>query len=268
LGVIAVETQQFGPSQMLFGLEAAAREAAHTLHFVTLRQSERNEIPTVLEHLRDLHVEGAIIIAPVRKVIDAITDLQPHLPLVIAGGDPTIGTATVTIDQYEGARLATEHLLGLGHVTVHHVSGPRTWIDATERIRGWRDALTAHDARGGKLHVGDWSAQRGYVIGQRLAQDPGVTAIFAANDQTALGVLRALHEGGRTVPDDVSLVGFDDTPESGFYLPPLTTVRQDFAEVGRRCVQLLLSQLGGKEREQHDTIPVALVQRGSTAAPA
>ena len=86
---------------------------------------------------------------------------------------------------------------------------------------------------------------KGYDAGTRLAGDPDVTAVFAANDQTALGVIRGLHDAGRRVPEDVSVVGFDDTPESGYFLPPLTTVRQDFGEVGRRCVQLLLSLVDG-----------------------
>jgi DNA-binding LacI/PurR family transcriptional regulator len=267
LGVIAVETDQFGPSHLLSGIEAAARTANHALTFVVLRRPTRDEMQATLEHLRDYQVEGAIVIAPLRAVVDAVATLGHELPLVMVGGDPTISASTVTIDQYEGARLATNHLLDLGHATVHHISGPRTWIDAAERVRGWKDALKGRGARPGTLKVGDWSARGGYRVGRELAQDAGVTAVFAANDQTALGLLRALHEQGRRVPDDVSVVGFDDTPETEFFLPPLTTVRQNLAEVGEHSVQLLLSLLGhGSGEPVHVGIPPELVVRDSSAS--
>ncbi len=268
LGVIAVETQQFGPSHMLFGIEAAARTADLALTFVTLRRSTRDDLRSTLDHLRNMRVEGVIVIAPVRQVVDAVRGLDVDLPLVLVGGDPSTKASTVTIDQHAGARLATEHLLALGHAAVHHISGPRTWIDASERVRGWEDALRAHGTGGGRLYEGDWSARGGYVVGTRLARDRGVTAIFAANDQTALGVLRALDEHGRSVPDHVSVVGFDDTPEAGFYLPPLTTIRQNFADVGERSVQLLLSRLDDRSGDHlHITIAPELIVRESSAAP-
>jgi DNA-binding LacI/PurR family transcriptional regulator len=115
--------------------------------------------------------------------------------------------------------------------------------------------------------AGDWSARRGYEAGGRLARDADVTAVFAANDQTALGVIRGLHDAGRRVPDDVSVVGFDDTPESGYFLPPLTTIRQDFSEVGHRSVELLLSLADGHPVERHVVVPAELIVRSSTAPP-
>jgi DNA-binding LacI/PurR family transcriptional regulator len=266
LGVLAVETEQFGPSHLLFGIEAAAREAGHLLSFVTLSRSG-GDMAATLERLRASHVQGVVVVAPVRRVVEAVTRLNVDIPLVVVGGPPALGAPTVTIDQFEGARIATRHLLDLGHRTVHHVAGPQSWIDATARMRGWSDALRAHAApRAGSL-AGDWSAARGYAAGGRLAADRSVTAIFAANDQTALGVIRGLHDAGRRVPEDVSVVGFDDTPESGYFLPPLTTVRQDFGEVGRRSVQLLLSLTDGTPMDRHVVVPAELVVRASTAPP-
>ncbi len=266
LGVIAVETEQFGPSHMLFGIEAAARATGHLLSFVTLSPNGR-EMASTLQHLRDSHVEGIIVVAPVRPVVNAVNRIEEPLPLVVVGGDPSISAATVTIDQTEGARTATRHLLDLGHSTVHHVRGPRNWIDASSRMRGWSEALRTHAAPRTNSLVGDWSASGGYAAGARLAQDPGVTAVFAANDQTALGVVRALNEAGRKVPEDVSVVGFDDTPESGYFIPALTTVRQDFGEVGRCCVELLLSLMDGTVGERHIVVPAELVVRESSSPP-
>jgi len=266
LGVMAVETEQFGPSHMLFGIEAAARDVGHLLSFVTLSRSG-NDLASTLDRLRGSHVQGVIVVAPVKRVIEAVTQLDGDMPLVVVGGDPAIGAPTVTIDQMEGARIATRHLLDLGHRTVHHVSGPQGWVDATARMRGWSEALRTYPTQRGHSVAGDWGASKGYEAGTRLARDPAVTAIFAANDQTALGVIRGLHDAGRRVPEDVSVVGFDDTPESGYFLPPLTTIRQDFGEVGRRSVQLLLSLVDGTARERHHVVPAALVVRASTAPP-
>ena len=266
LGVIAVETQQFGPSHMLYGIEAAARGAGHVLSFVTMAPGA-DEIGATLDHLRAAHVEGVIVIAPVRPVIDAVGDLDADLPLVVVGGDPSVRTSTVTIDQGAGARMATAHLLGLGHRTVHHVSGPADWIDATERQRAWAETVEAHGAPPGRFVEGDWTAQGGYAAGTQLAQDRTVTAVFAANDQTALGILRALHEHDRSVPDDVSVVGYDDIPEAAYLVPPLTTVRQDLGEVGRRGVELLLALVDGGPAQRHVLVAPELIVRASTAPP-
>jgi DNA-binding LacI/PurR family transcriptional regulator len=143
------------------------------------------------------------------------------------------------------------------------VRGDAGWVDAELREQGWAEALDAGGATG-RLLLGDWSAAGGYEAGRELAADPEVTAVFAANDQTALGVLRALHEAGRP---EVSVVGFDDTPDSGFFVPPLTTVRQDLFEVARRAVELLLDQIDEPSEPQHVVVAPELVTRDSTRPP-
>ena len=202
-----------------------------------------------------------------RPVIDAVGQIEENMALVVVGGDPLRSAATVTIDQVEGARMATRHLLDLGHRTVHHVRGPKSWVDAAARMDGWSDALrTQRSPRVAPLWV---TGAHGAGMRPEFAWlgDPDVTAVFAANDQTALGIIRALHEAGRNVPDDVSLVGFDDTPESGYFLPALTTIRQDFAEVGSRSVGLVLSLMDGDLAERHIVVPPKLVVRNSSAPP-
>jgi DNA-binding LacI/PurR family transcriptional regulator len=266
IGVIAVETEQFGPSHALFGIEAAAREAGHRLTFVTASGSG-GDMTTTLDQLRTSHADGVVVVAPVRQVVDAIAGIKPGMPLVVVGGDPEARVATVTIDQREGARLATRHLLDLGHRTVHHVRGAKDWIDADARVRGWTDALHSYPAPKGRSVVGDWGAASGYAAGKRLAKQHDVTAIFAANDQTAIGVIRGLLDFGRRVPEEVSVVGFDDAPESAYLSPALTTIRQDFNEVGRRCVELLLSIIDGESLERHIVVPAELVVRESSGPP-
>jgi DNA-binding LacI/PurR family transcriptional regulator len=266
VGVVAVETEQYGPSHMLFGIESAARAAGHLISFVTIEPTGRGMEDT-FARLRASHVDGVIVVAPVQPVLDTVLDLDSGVPLVVVGGDPGAVTPTVTIDQEGGARLATRHLLDLGHSTVHHVRGPQSWIDAAGRARGWVEALRVAGARRHRPLVGDWSAAGGYAAGIRLARDRDVTAVFAANDQMALGIVRALRDEGRRVPADVSVIGFDDTPESGFFVPSLTTIRQDFGELGRSCVELLLGLADGLEVERHVVVPAELVARESAAAP-
>jgi DNA-binding LacI/PurR family transcriptional regulator len=151
---------------------------------------------------------------------------------------------------------------------VHHIGGPYSWPDAQERVEGWRQALRAAGAPEPSLLRGDWSARSGYELGHRLATMPEVTAVQCGNDQMALGLLRALAEHGRHVPDDVSVVGFDDFPEAAFFQPPLTTVRQNFVELGRRALHLLLDHISG-EHGPRPTLPVEaeLVVRASAGPP-
>jgi DNA-binding LacI/PurR family transcriptional regulator len=118
------------------------------------------------------------------------------------------------------------------------------------------------------LLEGDWSARSGHELAQRLAGDPEVTALFVANDQMALGALRALHEAGRRIPEDVSVVGFDDVPEAPYFTPPLTTVRQDFDEMGRRGLKLLLATIAAPDGPPaNDEVVPELVVRASSGPP-
>ncbi len=128
---------------------------------------------------------------------------------------------------------------------MHHVAGPAGWLETQNRQAGWRRALEAVGARVPQVQSGDWSSRSGYEAGLRIAADPLVSAVFCANDHMALGLLRALHESGRAIPGDISVVGFDDIPEAAYFTPPLTTVRQDFGELGRRALELLVEELAG-----------------------
>jgi DNA-binding LacI/PurR family transcriptional regulator len=158
--------------------------------------------------------------------------------------------------------------LELGHRTVVHLSGPKDWIEAGQRVEGWRAALQEAGAEIPKVIVGDWSARAGYDAGRVLGTIPEITAVFAANDNMALGLLRAMSERGRSVPGQVSVVGFDDIAESAFFTPPLTSIRQDFAMVGRRSVELLMRQVNtGIQRAEHIELMPELVLRESTAPP-
>ena len=143
-----------------------------------------------------------------------------------------------------------------------HLAGPADSTDAQQRVRGWRAALEAARAIAPPPLQGDWSAQTGYELGGELLERPEITAVFSANDQMALGLLRRLREAGRDVPRDVSVVGFDDFPEAAYLTPPLTTVHWDFAELGRRGVRLLLDEIEQRRPATgHELVAPALVVR-------
>ena len=170
--------------------------------------------------------------------------LPPGVHVVVVDSDAGDRYSVVDTDQADGARQAVQHLLDLGHRHRLACDRPAGLLRGTAPgpglARGPRGGRAAGAAR---AVTGDWSAESGYAAGLVLAETPDCTAVFAANDQMALGLLRAFHERGRPVPHDVSVVGFDDIPDAAFFVPPLTTVHQDFAEVGHRCVQKVLQQI-------------------------
>jgi DNA-binding LacI/PurR family transcriptional regulator len=172
----------------------------------------------------------------------------------------------VHADAAQAAGDMVDHLLSLGHETVHHVAGPLNWISSQRRLAGWENALQRAGAPVPEPLAGDWTAESGYEAGRKFAQDPSVTAIFTANDEMALGVVYALTEAGRQVPDDVSVAGFDDAPGSDFFRPPLTTVRVDDAEYGREAVAQLMLQINGDAAAPATILPHQLIIRASTAS--
>jgi DNA-binding LacI/PurR family transcriptional regulator len=174
----------------------------------------------------------------------------------------------VAVDNEAGAAMATRYLLGLGHKTVHHIAGPAANLDSQERVAGWRKALREAGAPEPTVLAGDWSAASGYELSCQLADEPAVTAILCGNDTMALGALRGLSERGLRVPGDVSVVGFDDIPEASYYPPPLTTVRQDFGEVGRQALSALLERMSGASAAGlRDRVATELIVRKSAAEP-
>jgi DNA-binding LacI/PurR family transcriptional regulator len=209
-----------------------------------------------------------MVIAPQEGGARALMQAPAGVPLVALEAGPRDVVSLAAVDQRAGARLATEHLLALGHRTVFHIAGPAGWPEAEDRVRGWRDALEAAGVPAPPPLAGDWSARAGYALAQELLPDPEVTAIFVANDQMALGALRALHEAGRRVPEEVSVVGFDDIPEAPYFIPPLTTVRQDFDEMGRNGLRLLLDTMEAPDRAPaHVEVVPELVVRASSGPP-
>jgi DNA-binding LacI/PurR family transcriptional regulator len=265
LGVISFDAARYGPASVLTAVNTAAQGAGYLVSSIALDTADRDTVVRAAGRLSAEGADGVIAIAPQRWVGGALAEAGLDTPLVVLDTDLGDGTPMVTADSRTGARLATEHLLDLGHATVRHIAGPTGWTSADRRTESWRETLAAAGAAVHEPLFGDWSADSGYELGRRLAADPDVTAVFASNDQMALGLLRALHEAGRRVPEDVSVVGYDDIPEAAHLLPPLTTVRTDFAEIGGRSLRLLLDRIDGVTGTPVDpVVPVELVVRRST----
>ncbi|MDQ2584131.1 LacI family transcriptional regulator [Saccharothrix yanglingensis] len=268
IGVVAQNSTLYGPASLLAAFEQAAAVAGFAVSVGRVNVLDRNSISDAVERHRDQRVAGIVVIAPTASANDAVGAVSAGIPLVTVDGDPERSTPLVTVDQAAGAFAATTHLLEAGHRTVWHVSGPPDWFDSAGRIRGWRSALETAGLEVPPVVPADWSAASGYRAGQMLARMPEVTAIFAANDHLALGILRAMSERGRTVPHDVSVVGFDDVPEAAYFIPPLTTIRPDFDAVARETLGLLLAQVGdGEVGASQRTIAPSLVTRDSVAPP-
>ena len=266
IGVLASELGQYGPSHTLLGLEQAARDAGYFVSIATLRDVTTPAVREILGRFADQAVDGIIVIGPHPGLLEALDGIEHAFPVVAATSDPG-RPAGAGVDQQLGARLAVRHLVELGHTRIGHLSGPSDWYDAAERVAGWREALAEAGLAAEVLIEGDWTARRGYEVGLEIAASRPATAMFVANDQMALGLLRGVQESGLVVPQDLSVVGFDDQPEAAYFFPPLTTVRQDFEELGRRCIASLLSALDESSPGARRGVDPELVVRATTGRP-
>ncbi len=262
IGVVSRSSTLYGPAATLAALAEAALQHGFTVNVESVRTLDRRPVADAIGRHLDQRVAGLVVIAPVESANEALDEVPDDVPLVSIDGDPDRPTELVTVDQEAGGYAATKHLLEAGHRTVWHVSGPSDWFDSRGRIAGWRRALTEAGAEIPPLMPADWSAASGYQTGQILARMNDLTAVFAANDHLALGILRALHERGRRVPEDISMVGFDDVPEAEYFIPPLTTIRPDFGAVATASLDLLLAQIktGRRQGERRVLAPQLIVR--------
>jgi DNA-binding LacI/PurR family transcriptional regulator len=268
LGVVCFDTTLYGPASTLNGIERAAEDAGYAISVASLRRSTTEAAAQAVQRLVDQSVEGLVLIVPETSAAGSFFRALPTGLPVVAVESALPEITSVAVDQVLGARLLTEYLLSLGHETVYHVRGPSDWSEANGRVEGWQGALEDRGLAVPKPFPCDWSAKSGYLAGQKLAKSPRLTAVFTANDSMALGVLRAFHEAGVRVPEDVSVVGFDDIPEAAFMTPPLTTVKQPFSEVGRHSIETLLAEIDGTGPGSGTfVIPPELIVRQSATAP-
>ncbi|WP_228472782.1 LacI family DNA-binding transcriptional regulator [Streptomyces cyaneochromogenes] len=271
LGVITFSLSTMGNIRTLEAIATSAAQQGYAVTLLPVAVPTQDEVNGAFSRLGELAVDAVIVIMEIHLLDAATVSLPPGVQVVVADSDAGDRYTVVDTDQVGGARDAVRHLLDLGHDTVWHLAGPEDSFAAQRRANAWRTTLAEAGRGAPPLVRGDWSAESGYRAGLRLADQRECTAVFAANDQMALGLLRALHERGRKVPEDISVVGFDDIAEAASFLPPLTTIHQDFAEVGRLCVEGVLSKIRRPAQDaagQGTTlVPTRLVLRSSTAPP-
>ncbi|WP_084074924.1 LacI family DNA-binding transcriptional regulator [Demequina sp. NBRC 110052] len=264
IGLIMPNNVDYGPASIAMQVNIAAREARYSVDAVSVASDDGPAVRASIEALLRQRVDAVVVVVAHDAALEVVNSIDVSIPLVASASAPRRGPRLVAIDQYRGARSAVTHLAELGYERILHLAGPEHAPDASERVRGWRDELGARRLEVIEPTHGDWSAASGHRIGGELEITPG-TAVFVGNDHMAIGLLSALRQRGLRVPDDVSIVGFDDIPEAGFLYPPLTTVRQDFAALGRSIVQKALVDLEEGEQSTVETpLPTSLIVREST----
>ncbi len=269
IGVVSQGETDFGPTRMTLAIEEAAREHGFATALSVIRDARPETVAHTLEFFLGHGIEAIVVITPVPTIAEAAKQLSKKIPVVIvtSGLWPANNMNVAGIDQELGARRAVDHLIEQGHQRIAHIAGPSDWYDARGRIIGWRQALAVADMTAPEMVEAEgWTAEHGYVAAQTLLlNDEPPDALFAGNDFIALGAIKALKEHGLTVPQDISVVGYDDVDAAGYFSPPLTTVSQPFEEAGRAALELLLTDSRGLMQVPQFIGP-ELVIRGSTAA--
>ncbi|MDX1415487.1 MAG: LacI family DNA-binding transcriptional regulator [Candidatus Promineifilaceae bacterium] len=266
IGVVSSDLEFYGPSRTLVGIEQQANEFGYALMVRLLHNPLTDGGEDVIHELLANQVAG--IIWAVAEIGDRREWLYKQragglIPIVFLSMQPRSEMSVVAVDNYQGGCLAAHHLLQQGYDPIGMIAGPQAWWEARERERGWRDMLIEAGRQDPEALIerGDWTAAGGFEALQRLLTcAPNLEAIFAANDSMALGALQAAANSGRSVPDDLAVVGYDDVPESAYFMPPMTTVHQDLLQVGRRAVTQLHGQLQYQQQADAFTAEVTIIE--------
>ena len=269
IGVVTTGATLFGPSSIMLAFNEAARASGYQVTIASLASGGSGAVVGAIDTLLAHNPEALVLIVADFATLEAVAGNGIRVPLITAVSTDRAGFQSVAIDQFAGARLATRHLIDLGHRDILHLTGAHDSVDASERERGWRRELGDAGLAISESVAGDWTPSCGYRAGTELVEEgrlgrTSATAIFCSNDQMAIGVLHALSDAGIRVPGDVSVVGFDDIPEAAHLAPPLTTVRQDFADLGERMMAAVVEALAGTHPRIPNVAVPLLVARAST----
>jgi LacI family transcriptional regulator len=273
IGVVVAGLKYFGVAQTLTGITEESDASGYGLLLKELASYDDVEVGRIVEFLLGHRVEGVIFVAPEIGNVAALETLLPasYPPVVFLKSDPSPEFSSIVIDNVGGARLATDHLIALGRRRIGHLTGPLAWHEARARHDGWRDALRDAGIDAGPLVHGTWSSSSGELAFDRMLElAPDLDAVFAGNDQMALGILRAANRRGMAIPDDLAVVGFDGVVEAAQFTPSLTTVSQPLGELGQLAVRELLGILDdetGQVTARSQTLATELIVRESAPAP-
>lgn len=270
IGLATTNLSLHAPSQIVAAIKTQAGKMNFNVVISMVEQPGLAACKAAVNSLLSQRVDGLIVNIPLENAeAQAVQNACANVPALFLDVSPDLDANTIIFDPYEGARLGVEHLITLGHQRIALLNGPLTSVSARLRFEGWKQTLGAHRLDAVAIMEGDWSSLSGYEQVSRLLRE-GKTpeGIIVANDQMALGALRALSEQGLGVPADVSVVGYDDTEDSACFIPPLTTIKQDFRNLGKASVNRLVELIHQPDTPPEPQIlPVALVERKTTAAP-
>jgi len=268
LEVITFGVETYIPRDLIVALGRAARKHNYSLMFTDIKNGDLEENKRVLGHLQSGLCDGAIITSPVENsLFEMITSHPPALPLIQIRNRSGSPAPSVIIDQFKGGEMAAQHLLDLGHCQIAEISGPLIYHEALTRHEGFLHALSSHGLTPSEsVEAAEWMPDDGYQATLKLLQHgTRFTGLVVANDYLSLGAILALSEHGLKVPEDISVVGFDDAPESPFFIPPLTTVKQDYEALGNQSIQYLVEVIEDPATPVHQRVimPQLIVRRST-----
>lgn len=266
IGVLSATIGEFGPTSSIASIEDAARAEGYSVTTVNLPETTAEAIGDAVRQLTREQVSGIVVLAPQVRVFNVLRGMAVGVPFVSLQTASGSDGVSLSADQVAGARAVTEHLISLGHSDIIHLAGPQDWIEAESRMRGYLEALREADLPTFPPIRGDWTADFGHFAGTELARRRDFTAVFAANDLMAIGLMHGFRDAGIEVPRQVSVVGFDDIPVAAHVWPPLTTVHQDFPVLGQRAVHILLAEIQGEPVPEFGPVEPRLRLRSSSAS--
>jgi len=264
IGVLIAEAELYGPASILNAMEKVARHEGYSLISIAVSANSPESWREAIDQLRNLNIDGVITIALPSEIVKEIENSLDGAIIVIVDSEPSKKFDVVNIDNIYGATIATQYLIDAGHTEILHVTGPENGYEANKRKVGYETTMKAAGLKP-EVIVGDWSIAKGFVAGVKVSKlKKRPTAVFCANDHLALGMIKAFSEAGIDVPGDISIIGFDNIPESGYLIPALTTVSQSFDELGNNAIERMLLQLRAGSKKEAVMIKPALVLRSST----
>jgi len=264
IGVLIAEADLYGPASILNAMEKVARLEGYSLISIAVSAGSRESWREAIDQLRNLDIDGVITIALPEQIVKEIENSLDGAVIVIVDSEPSKKFDVVNMDNIYGATLATQYLIDAGHTEILHVTGPENGYEADKRKVGYETTMKNAKLKP-EVIVGDWSIAKGFEAGVKVSKmKKRPTAVFCANDHLALGMMKAFNEAGIDVPGDISIIGFDNIPESGYLIPALTTVGQNFDEIGNNAIEKMLLQLREGSKKEAVMIKPALVLRSST----
>lgn len=267
IAVVTGKTSTYGYAEAIRGVEEEARAAGYSVMITVAESGSEADARQAVAMALNQSIAGVVVLKFDAAGVAVLKHIPPGLPVVALAGARQRGVVQAVLEEARAGEELTNYLLELGHRTVHHVRVPASRRE-DGRTTGWRRALRNAGAPIPPMWEATWDPHTGRPIGRELAHCPDVTAVFCGNDEIAMGVIRGLEDEGARVPEDVSVVGFDDHPLAELWSPPLTTVNQDFARLGRRGFTLLMAQIEGTATTKYSSERAEVIIRASAAPPA